>query len=67
MAIKIGLTKEQINTHYAPLAVIAFHYQENNLLKPLEKIQMPMKKREFGHVDKLIQVLVSQDARRYLR
>jgi len=59
MAIKIGLTKEQINTQYAPLAVMASHYQETNVLKPLKQIQMPMKKREFGHVDKLIQVLVS--------
>ncbi|MCO5199140.1 MAG: hypothetical protein M9941_15450 [Anaerolineae bacterium] len=37
MTIKLGLTTENINTQYAPLAALFAHYQQNQVLKPLER------------------------------
>ena len=59
MSIEIGVTKKEINTQYAPLAVLWAQYQINHTLEPLEKVQISMKKREFSPVDKLEQLLVS--------
>lgn len=59
MDIKIGFTKELTNTSYAPLAAIFAHYQRNNLLEPLQQVQIPMQKRDFAPHSKLEQVLVS--------
>ena len=59
MSIEIGYTDKQVNTQYAPLAVLLAHYQTNQTLEPLEKVQIGMKKRDFSPVDKLKQVLVS--------
>ena len=59
MSIEIGFTKKEINTQYAPLAVLLAHYQTNRTLEPLEKVRIGMKKRDFSPVDKLEQVLVS--------
>jgi hypothetical protein len=59
MTIEIGLTKESTNTQYAPLAVICAHYQRHQTLEPLQKVQIPMRERDFSSGDKLIQVLLS--------
>lgn len=59
MTIEFGLTNESVNTQYAPLAALSAHYQANQTLQPLENVHIPMKKREFSPLDKLIQVLLS--------
>ena len=59
MTIKLGLTTENINTQYAPLAALFAHYQQNQVLKPLEQVMIPMKSVEFKSIDKLVQVFVS--------
>lgn len=59
MTIEIGFTDELVNTQYAPLAVLCAHYQQNHVLKPLEKVQIPVKRRDFSPTDKLFQILVS--------
>lgn len=59
MNIEIGFTQELTNTRFAPLAILSAHYQEQNLLKPLEQVQIPMRERYFSSKSKLIQVLMS--------
>jgi hypothetical protein len=59
MSLAIGFTKDQINTQYAPLAVLSALYQANHILKPLTQVEIPMKTRDFSPTDKLIQVLLS--------
>jgi hypothetical protein len=59
MRVEIGFTKKDINTQYAPLAVLLAHYQTNRTLEPLEKVQLGMKTRDFSPVDKLEQIMVS--------
>lgn len=59
MTIEFGFTDEQINTQYAPLAVLLAHYREHQILSALDQVQIPMKKRDFTPTDKLKQVLVS--------
>ncbi|MCG2784845.1 MAG: hypothetical protein L6461_07035 [Anaerolineae bacterium] len=62
MDIKIGFTDELTNTSYAPLAALFALYQHNYLFKPLESVQIPMRKRDFEPHEKLIQVLLSMMA-----
>jgi hypothetical protein len=59
MNIKFGVTKQFINTQYAPLAVLLAHYQQNQVLKPLKQVQIQMRTRDFTAHDKLQQVFVS--------
>ena len=59
MDIEFGLTDEFTNTHYAPLVALSAHYQHQQLLEPLEQVQIRMKIRQFSPVDKLKQVLLS--------
>ena len=59
MNLKIDFTSELTNTRFAPLAVLLAHYQDKNILKPLQKMQIPMRKRYFAPADKLIQMLLS--------
>jgi hypothetical protein len=59
MKIEIGLTTEQINTQYAPLAVLSALYQANQVLQPLETLASNLREREFSQTDKLIQVFLS--------
>ena len=59
MDIEFGLTDEFTNTQYAPLVALAAHYQHQQLLEPLEQVQIRMKIRQFSPVDKLKQVLLS--------
>jgi hypothetical protein len=59
MKIEIGLTSDQINTQYAPLAVLSALYQANQVLQPLEWMEISVREREFSQTDKLIQVFLS--------
>jgi hypothetical protein len=59
MNLELGLTDHQINTQYAPLAVLSAHYQHQNMLKPLTEVVVTQKKRDFTPTDKLIQALLS--------
>ena len=59
MTIEIGFTDEMVNTQFAPLAAICVHYQENQVLAPLEQVQIPVKTRDFRPTDKLFQVIIS--------
>lgn len=60
MNIEYGLTDDElVNTKYAPLAALAVYYQQNLTLRPLERVQIPMKERGFSPASKLTQVLLS--------
>ena len=59
MTIELGLTDELCNRQYAPLAALCAHYQQNQVLAPLEEVQIGQKKRDFSSTDKLIQVFLS--------
>jgi hypothetical protein len=59
MDIEIGLTENEVNTQYAPLAVLLAHYQAQNRFQVLEKIPISMKTRDFSPADKFEQVLIS--------
>lgn len=59
MSLEIGLTDELYNTQKAPLGALLAHYQQKKQLKALEKVEIPMKSREFSPTDKIKQVLVS--------
>jgi hypothetical protein len=59
MTVEIGFTEELTNSQYAPLAALSAYYQQKNLLDPLARTEIPMRKRDFTSADKLIQVLLS--------
>lgn len=59
MTIELSLTDGLTNTNYAPLAALSAHYQQNQRLKPLAGVQIPMRTRVFSPCDKLVQVLLS--------
>lgn len=59
MTLEWGLTDEFCNTQYAPLAALCAHYQQNQVLAPLQAVQIKQKKRNFSPTDKLIQVFLS--------
>jgi len=59
MSVEFGFTDELVNTQYAPLAAIFVHYQQNQVLEPLEQVQVESKVRDFTSTSKLIQLLVS--------
>lgn len=59
MTLEFGHTDEFVNTQYAPLAALLAHYQQNQLLSPLHRVKIPMKRCDFTAQDKLQQVLVS--------
>ena len=59
MTIAFGFTDELTNTRYAPLAALSAHYQQQQVLEPLSRMQIPMKIREFSPADKLMQVVLS--------
>lgn len=59
MMIELGLTKGKTNTKFAPLAALFTHYQQSELLKQLETVDMTIKTREFTPASKLEQVLLS--------
>jgi len=59
MPIEFGLTAEVCNTQYAPLAALMVHYQQTALLKPLERVVIPIKSYDYSPACKLEQVLLS--------
>ena len=59
MNIEFDLTEGPFNTQFAPLAALLAHYQQNQVLAPLENVALQMKTRDFSPVSKLKQVLVS--------
>jgi hypothetical protein len=59
MNIEFDLTEGPFNTQFAPLAALLAHYQQNQVLAPLENVALQMKRRDFSPVSKLKQVLVS--------
>jgi hypothetical protein len=59
MKIEIGLTTDQINTQYAPVAVLSALYQVNQVLQPFKMMDQTSRARDFRQTDKLIQVVVS--------
>lgn len=59
MTIEIGLSIDEINTQYAPLAALLGQYQANRTLESLAAMDMAMKTRDFSPGDKLIQTLMS--------
>ena len=59
MSIDIGVTDELTNTHYAPLAALCAHFQQNHVLEPLEQVSISMKVRDFSPASKLIQIMLS--------
>jgi hypothetical protein len=59
MTVEIGLTDQLVNTQYAPLAALCVHYQQKQILAPLQEVQLSGKKRDFRPTSKLIQIFVS--------
>ncbi len=59
MSIEFGLTKELVNTQYAPLAALIFHFEHTQRLNPLDWVLIPIKTRDFSPTSKLKQVLFS--------
>lgn len=63
MVIEIGLmsgtVEANINTHYAPLALLSAHYQQQQTLKPLEMVDVAMKTVRYSPTSKLEQVFLS--------
>lgn len=59
MTIEFGLTTELVNTQYAPLAALLAHYQQNQVLQPLEQVEMESKIRDFSSTHKIEQLLCS--------
>ena len=59
MAVEFGLTGGDVNTQYAPLAALFVHYQQNQILRPLEQVSIQGKVRDFSPNDKLSQVFLS--------
>lgn len=63
MVIEIGLIpgtiEANINTHYAPLALLSARYQQNQTLKPLETVDITMKTVRYSPTSKLEQVFLS--------
>ncbi len=59
MNLTFDLTDGSFNTQFAPLAALSAHFQQQQLLSELEKVDLQMKKRHFSPVGKLKQILVS--------
>jgi hypothetical protein len=59
MKIEFGLTEGSFNTQFVSLAALLAHYQQNQVLAPLENVALQMKTRDFSPVSKLKQVLIS--------
>lgn len=59
MNIEIGLTENEVNTQFAPLAVVLARHQTQNALEILQKVPISIKTRDYSAADKLEQVLIS--------
>ena len=60
--IEVGLTTGEINSHYAPVAVLLSKYVAEGRVEPLQAVGLGMRTREFSPADKLMQVMVSMMA-----
>lgn len=59
MSVEFSFTDELVNTQYAPLAAFLVHYQQNQVLQPLEQVEIESKVRDFSATGKIIQLCVS--------
>ena len=59
MTIEFELTPKICNTQYAPLAALIVHYHQQERLKPLEEVRIPIKSYDFSPACKLEQVFLS--------
>jgi len=59
MTVEIVVTDAPFNTQYAPLAVLAAHYQQQQTFQPLFNLSLPGKQRDFSPEDKLLQIMTS--------
>jgi hypothetical protein len=59
MPLEISLTDNQVNTQYAPLAVLLACYHHHQMLAPLHQAAITGKQATFTPADKLEQVLIS--------
>ncbi len=59
MSIEFGLTKELVNTQYAPVAALSAYYGEQKVFEPLGRVMPIVQKRNFLLPNQLEQVMVS--------
>jgi hypothetical protein len=59
MSVEFGFTDQLVNTQYAPLAALCVHYQQKQVLEPLQRVQLLGKMREFSPISKLTQIFLS--------
>jgi hypothetical protein len=59
MSVKFGFSDELVNTQYAPLAALFVHYQQDQVLQPLEQVEIESKVRDFSATGKMMQLFVS--------
>ena len=59
MSIELGLTKELVNTQFAPVAALSAYYGEQKVFAPLENVVPGVQKRKFSLPNQLEQVVVS--------
>lgn len=59
MTVKIAVVDAPFNTQYAPLAVLATHYQQQRTFQAFLELGLPGKRRDFSPEDKLLQVMLS--------
>ena len=59
MTIQFGLTKELVNTQFAPVAALAAYYERQQALEPLQIIIPAVAKSDFPLANQLTQVLLS--------
>jgi hypothetical protein len=63
MPIELSLledrTERLVNTQYGPLAALSAHYQKNQTMKALERVEVDMKTVDYSPPNKLKQVFLS--------
>lgn len=59
MSIEFGLTKELVNTQFAPIAALSAYYDGQKVFEPLEKVVPVVQKRDYSLANQLEQVVVS--------
>ncbi len=59
MSIEYGLTKELVNTQFAPVAALSVYYEAQKVFEPLEKVVPIVQKRDYPLPNQLKQVVVS--------
>jgi len=59
MPLKFKLTKKAVNTQFGPVAALLTYYEQQQVLKPLQKVVPAVKKSDFPLASQLTQVLLS--------